>query len=212
MPLKCNRTHISDDLFLLDRVSDFSITSDFDCRDEDQDEDLNDFFRNDAIHYRDDLLAETYAFYSVASGEKIGPLAFTALANDVIELSKPQKKKIIHHKKRYIQAYPAVKIARLGVHKTFQGHGIGTYILNMLKTFFTTDNRTGCRFLTVDAYNKNRIMKFYKKNEFDLLHEKDKDEPTRIMFYDLKRFIAAKSTERIQTVAVPQKKPSKKKT
>jgi hypothetical protein len=73
-----------------------------------------------------------------------------------------------------------------------QGWGIGTYILNWLKTFFTTDNRTGCRFLTVDAYNQPRILKFYKTNEFDFLHEKDKEDRTRIMYYDLKRFSAAR--------------------
>jgi GNAT superfamily N-acetyltransferase len=192
MPLKCNRTHISDDLFLLEKVSDFSITSNFDCRSDHEDEDLNDFFRNDAIHYKNALLAETYALYITKHKKEIGPLAFVALANDVIKLSKAQKKKLIPHKKRYIQDYPAVKIARLGVQRGVQGWGIGTYILNWLKTFFTTDNRTGCRFLTVDAYNQPRILKFYKTNEFDFLHEKDKEDRTRIMYYDLKRFSAAR--------------------
>jgi len=60
--------------------------------------------------------------------------------------------------------------------------------VHYLKALFTTDNRTGCRFLTIDAYNRKEVLRFYKKNEFDFLHDEDKEEPTRIMFYDLKRF------------------------
>jgi|GEM_PF-141757 len=190
MPLKCHRSHISDNLFTLEKVTDFSITATFDCRDEDQEEDLNDFFQNDAIHYQKDLLAETYALYLSEHKKAIGPLAFVSLANDTIKLSKSLKRRLIHHTKRYIDDFPAVKIARLGVDSSFQGKGIGTHILNLLKTFFTTDNRTGCRFMTVDAYNKKRVLKFYQRNEFDFLHDKDEQARTRIMFYDLIRFAA----------------------
>ncbi len=43
--------------------------------------------------------------------------------------------------------------------------------------------------MTVDAYNEGGVFAFYKTNEFDFLHDKDTDDPTRIMFYDLKRFV-----------------------
>jgi len=159
------------------------------------DEDLNDFFHKEAVNYKEDLLAETYAFFVKGTKElkgrrkKLGPFAFVALSNDLIRLSKLQRRKLIHHKKRYIKEYPAVKIARLGVHVEFQRHGMGTYLVNLLKSLFTTNNRTGCRFLTVDAYNKEPVLDFYKKNEFDFLHDKDANDKTRIMFYDLKRFV-----------------------
>ena len=186
MPILCRRNHINDELFVLDKVKKFSITTKCDCGNQD----LNEFFHKDAVHYKEDLLAETYALYLKSKGARsLGPLAFVALANDTIKLSKSFKRKLISHKKRYIEEYPAVKIARLGVHKESQRNGLGTHLINLLKALFTTNNRTGCRFLTIDAYNRKEVLRFYKKNEFDFLHHEDKEEPTRIMFYDLKRFV-----------------------
>lgn len=184
MPLACHRSSITDDHYELTKVGDFTITARFDCGASD----LTEFFRQDSVQYKSELLAETYALY-LRKYKRIGPLAFVALSNDVIKLSRPQKRRLIHHKKRYLKEYPAVKIARLGVDKKFQRKGIGTHLLNLLKVFFTTDNRTGCRFMTVDAYNEGGVFAFYKTNEFDFLHDKDTDDPTRIMFYDLKRFV-----------------------
>jgi hypothetical protein len=39
----------------------------------------------------------------------------------------------------------------------------------------------------VDAYNTPRVLEFYRRADFDFIGDKDKDRPTRIMFYDLKR-------------------------
>ena len=58
----------------------------------------------------------------------------------------------------------------------------------MSKEFFRTNNRTGCRFITVDAYNDEATLNFYKKNGFDFLWNADKNDNTRIMFFDLMRF------------------------
>jgi len=84
-------------------------------------------------------------------------------------------------------AYPAVKITRLGVHHEVQRNNIGSFLLNVTKQFFVTDNRTGCRFLSVDAYNRDNILKFYIKNDFQFFYDKDKNRKTRAMFFDLKR-------------------------
>jgi ribosomal protein S18 acetylase RimI-like enzyme len=91
------------------------------------------------------------------------------------------------HEKRGYPSYPAVKIGRLGVLKKYQCQDIGTSLVNMTKDMFLTNNRTGCRFLTVDATNKEPVIKFYKKNGFDFLWEEDRDKATRIMFFDLMR-------------------------
>ena len=58
-------------------------------------------------------------------------------------------------------------------------------LLNMTKHFFLKDNRTGCRLLTLDAYNKEAVISFYGDSDFKFIHEKDKNRSTRIMFYDL---------------------------
>ena len=41
--------------------------------------------------------------------------------------------------------------------RRLQGNDIGTHFVNMAKKFFLEDNRTGCRFMTVDAYNNDRV-------------------------------------------------------
>ncbi len=55
--------------------------------------------------------------------------------------------------------------------------------------FFTTDNRSGCRFITVDAYRE--AVAFYEKNGFVVAKtvedEEDRRASTIAMFFDLKR-------------------------
>ena len=69
-----------------------------------------------------------------------------------------------------------------------QGSGLGQEILDWLKILFLTENRTGCRFITVDAYNNERTIAFYEQNEFRFLTSSDEDEDTRQMYFDLKPF------------------------
>jgi len=71
--------------------------------------------------------------------------------------------------------------------REFRGHGVGTNLLNMVKRLFVTENRTGCRFITVDAYNDPEVLTFYQKNDFDFFYDKDSRNLTRAMWYDLKR-------------------------
>lgn len=52
-----------------------------------------------------------------------------------------------------------------------------------MKRYFVADNKTGCRFLTVDAYHT--AEPFYLKNGFLYLNSGDVEKPTRLMFYDL---------------------------
>ncbi len=54
---------------------------------------------------------------------------------------------------------------------------------------FLKDNRTGCRFITIDAYNNERTLRFYEKNDFTFFSDKDKNKKTRSMYFDLKRYI-----------------------
>ena len=46
---------------------------------------------------------------------------------------------------------PAVKLRRLGVDVSAKGNKNGSGILDYIKWMFTRYNKTGCRFLTVDA-------------------------------------------------------------
>ena len=176
-------------LSILDSEDEFEQLKTFDCGDDD----LNEFFREDALPHKEELLAETYALRlidSEATGSNDSlsdPVAFVTFNNDNIELTQRKRKKLLPAKKARYRYLPAVKIGRLGVRKEYQRKDIGTHLLNMVKRLFLTNNRTGCRFITVDAYNKPRVLKFYLKNDFSFLHNKDENKATRIMYFDLKR-------------------------
>ncbi|MBF0552244.1 MAG: GNAT family N-acetyltransferase [Deltaproteobacteria bacterium] len=180
--LSWNRNKIETDGWSFGKVKDFSIFSNFDCADPD----LNDFIRNDAELHRNELIVETYEFRSISDAQLV---AFVSLANDCLALETNRQKRVICNRVRYYSQYPAVKIARLGVAAYCQNVGIGSELINIIKELFTTNNRTGCRFITVDAYNNSPTIKFYQKNDFEFLRDDDGDEKTRIMYYDLKRFV-----------------------
>lgn len=55
--------------------------------------------------------------------------------------------------------------------------------ISFIKSYFIADNKTGCRFLTVDAYRD--ALPFYYKNRFVPLNDDDKDSRTRLLFFDL---------------------------
>ena len=161
-------------------IHDYAI-KDFDCNDGD----LNDFLLNDSCPQLGQLFSVTYL---LEKDDKTA--AFFTLVNDKIKLEDSESrtfwrkkvgKKIPHNKQR--KDYPAVKIGRLAVHNDFKGNDIGTAILDYIKIWFIEKNKTGCRFVTVDAYAKS--LGFYEKNGFNYLTTKDEKKDTRLMYFDL---------------------------
>lgn len=167
--------------------------------------DLTEFFRVDSFEYNKSLLGKTYCFTLDDNPQKI-ICAFT-LSNDSLFLQdldkkerKDAKEKIPYPKSRH-PSFPSVKIGRLGVDKAFSRNGIGSQLMNFIKAWFADDdNKTGCRFITVDAYNDDSALNYYVKNGFKYLigdetkelnyyneHNNKSDEAlrTRLMYYDL---------------------------
>ena len=83
-----------------------------------------------------------------------------------------------------MKSYPAVKICRLGTDISTKGCGLGSELLYFIKSYFIENNKTGCRFVTVDAYAA--AVPFYLKNGFILLTENDRNDPTRLLYFDLR--------------------------
>ncbi len=163
--------------------------------------DLNDFFQNYCIAFANELMGKTYCF-TLDSDSKNIVCSFT-ISNDSIKTSilpNARKKKVLKNipsQKRF-KSYPAVLIGRLGVSKEFTSLGIGTELLNFIKSWFIDrDNKTGCRFIIVDSYNTNEALNFYKKNGFNFLFSSEEQEKTatdvsndsqiktRLMYFDL---------------------------
>jgi GNAT superfamily N-acetyltransferase len=108
-------------------------------------------------------------------------------------------KSLTHHEKP-LRRYPGVLIGRLGVNSEFAGKGIGSETLDFIKGwFFSSTNKTGCRFVIVDAVNKPKVITFYEKNGFHSLFSTEEQEflytggkkgqlvelTTRLMYFDL---------------------------
>ena len=157
--------------------------SEFDC----SDEDLNDFILNEACLYRNALLSVTYV---VEDKETHDVLAYFSLANDKISISdfesktefnRFRKHKFVNEKR--LRSYPAIKIGRLAISRRAQHQSIGTYLLEFIEDYFIIDNKSGCRFVTVDAYVN--AIPFYIKNNYQFLNNDDEDKRTRVMYFDL---------------------------
>lgn len=142
----------------------------FCCGETEGDKDLEDFFHHNALLYAQERLGKTYCF-----------------VNNEGEFSE-------------IRTYPAVLLGRLGVNKKYQGRNflVGQQVMNFIKTWFVQeDNKTGCRFLVVDAYNQPKVLSFYERNKFKYLYATEELERaeqhfpetspvyTRLMFLDL---------------------------
>lgn len=134
----------------------------FDCKDDD----LNDFLLNDSKDFLISLIAVTYILES-----DMHTVAFFSLLNDKISAEnfasnrkwQAFRKNAISPAKKF-RSYPAMKIGRLAISHDYKGIHIGTAILDYIKEWFVDNNRTGCKFITVDAYDNS--LGFYEKNGF----------------------------------------------
>lgn len=166
------------------------------------DTDLDDFFAHDAILYSRQLLGKTYCFLLDQEPFEI-VCAFT-VANDSIKAAlisgssrNKVQRKILNEKR--MRSYPAVLIGRLGVSTFFQnkGYDVGKQVMDYIKEWFLhPNNKTGCRFVVVDAYNSAKPLHFYEKNGFQYLYTEEEEKAafhvdeseslhSRMMYFDL---------------------------
>ncbi|WP_106827817.1 GNAT family N-acetyltransferase [Parabacteroides pacaensis] len=152
------------------------------------DADLNDFILNESVNYRKALLAVSYVVEPKDEPGKV--LAYCSLANDRISITDFENKTAFNRFRKYrfvnekrLKSYPAAKICRLAVHSDAKGIHLGTDLMNFIKSYFVMDNKTGCRFITVDAYAT--AAPFYIKNGFIPLTREDSDSITRLLYFDL---------------------------
>jgi len=141
-------------------VEDFRIFNGFSCaRPDDKDKDIDHFIRDDAQRYFKDKVAVTYGLFFNERGWKTRyPLGFATLQNDAIEI--PYKD--------YYPNMPAVKIGRFGIRLEQQRKRYGSTFLLMICQFMgQPNNRTGCRYLTLNTYPP--LINFYEKNNFTVL-------------------------------------------
>lgn len=157
----------------------------FDCGDED----LNEFIESDAYLYYQSRLSTSYVLKDLTNEEVIG---YFSLAHDRISLADfPSNSSYNRFRKQFFsqgkmfKSYPAIKICRLATSKRYRGMGFGRLIINMIISSYQQDNKAGCRFVTVDAYNS--ALDFYYNHGFLPLSKADEESDTRLLYFDLQR-------------------------
>lgn len=177
------------------RLSSHRRIIDFDCGNQD----LNEFFNVDALLYSNQLLGVTYFFATKETNEIV--CAYT-VSNDSLktgDLPNARKKKIREDipREKHIRSFPATLIGRFGVSTKFREHGIGSQLMEVIKTSCLLEEGDRCRFLLVDAYNDPLVLRFYERNDFRMLFGSEEQEKgyfsipenqplkTRFMYFDL---------------------------
>ena len=103
--------------------------------------DLDNFFTNKSIKYEEELLGKSYCFV-LDDSPCVIVCAFT-ISNDSIDTyilpnsrSKKVKNPIPHEK--HMRRYPSVLIGKLGVNIHYSNKGIGTELMNFIKSWFVS--------------------------------------------------------------------------
>ncbi len=154
--------------------------ADFNCGDED----LNQFLIDDAKHFLEKRIANTFILednghivaYFCLLNDKVSRQEVTNSNWRTIKDSFPESKRF--------RSYPTVKIGRFAVAKDYQRQHIGSVLMDSLKLFLKEESsKSAFRYITVDAYLS--AIPFYIKNGFEELTKKDEDEHTRLMYFDM---------------------------
>jgi len=176
-------------------LSEEQLISDFDCGNED----LNEFFNHDALLYREQMLSQTCFFRHKSSGKIVCAFSFSASAIKTADLPGSRRKKIKENipREKTLKLYPGILIGRLGVATEFNGQGIGSQLIGLIRHFCLTQFYGFVRFLLIDAYNEPAVVEFYKKNYFVPVFSTEEQEKeaynqnfsealrTRYMFFDM---------------------------
>lgn len=164
---------------LLRLTLDYKLTK-FDCGDDD----LNEFLAEDAKPCLELRIANTFILEDEGN-----IVAYFCLLNDKIsrkEIIGSRWKKIreLFPKSKQFRSYPCIKIGRFAVSKDYRGRNIGSELIdNLKKRLNEVNGYSAFRYITVDAYLS--AIPFYEKNGFVQLTQKEENEFTHLMFFDM---------------------------
>ncbi len=165
--------------------SDFMLLSDFCCGEPEIDE----FFHEEVSLCSKYKYLIPYKCTFNETGEIVG--AFT-LAHDVLRLEYEDKQYFPNLSTEYDgifqrqTSYPAINIGHLAVRSDMQSKGLGGIIVGFVQMTFANYRMSGCQFVTVDALNNPRAIRFYyDKAGFEFQTVADSGSHTRRMYLDI---------------------------
>ena len=108
-------------------VSAQNTISGFDCGDAE----LNDFFNDKAIPFKEQMLARTVFFRHIETKKIVCAFSMSPNALKTSDLPGSRRKKVREHipREKLLGSYPAFLIGRLGVATEFGGYGIGSQLM-----------------------------------------------------------------------------------
>lgn len=169
-------------------------------------DDLDEFFSKDYLLFGSKLACKTYGFQALANEKQI--VALFSLSNDSIRITNlksedwEQIEYVTEGGEKNLKRWPGVLIGRLGTNSKLRGNGYGSAVMDFIKAWFRSEeNKTGCRFIIVEALNNSDTLNYYEKNGFLYLYSSEENEAksmglnikragtfplhTRLMFFDL---------------------------
>ncbi|WP_078129805.1 GNAT family N-acetyltransferase [Leptospira alexanderi] len=146
------------------------------------DRDLEKYFKEHAKDNEEELTAKTYFLHK--NGIE-SPLVGFSLSNNAIKTSIDIESLIVPNARHKV--YPAVLIGKFATHSEFRNQGYGRIAIDLIKTWFITKNKTGCRFIIV--HSRRDAVSFYEKNQF-IHYEEDELPNSRnvFLYFDLKDY------------------------
>ena len=171
------------------------VISDFDCGNAD----LNDFFNSEALEYKHQMLSQTIFFRYKSSSAVVCAFSFSASSIKTADLPGSRSKKVKEYvpREKSLKSYPGILIGRLGVASQFNGQGVGSQLIEVIKHFCLINFPDFVRYILVDAYNEPAVIGFYQKNYFKTVFSTEEQEKqsylqtpseplqTRDLFYDM---------------------------
>lgn len=126
---------------------------------------LDDFLKVAARDFHSSRLGYT----TVVFHEDVdGPVGYFTLANDAIPLNESEVLELGCAFEVRLTSFPAVKLCKFAVSHPLQGIGAGASILRFVfASVFDGSEVSASRFITVDAKNDERVMRFYAKQGFE---------------------------------------------
>ena len=164
----------------------------FSCKDKD----ITEFFTKEYADYAYQLLGKSYCFVDQEKRRIVGAfsVANSSIRADLLPNSRRNRlNRNIPNEKRRPQ-YPAVLVGQFAVSEDYKGLHVGDELLDAIKSWFIEPlNKTGCRYVVVDALNNPKVFNFYLRNDFKFLFATEEEEWT---FLHGKRAIKERTTIR----------------
>lgn len=141
---------------------------------------LMDFLTEDALDHQRRKISATQLFFHRGTHQLIG---YITLSNDCVKLNKISEDLTARFRGKGInyKSLPALKVCRLCVDDNFLRRGVGRIMIQFaMQTLSKMNERSGCRFLVLDAKrnddNLKDVIRFYKTLGFEILKEKGRKE------------------------------------